>query len=467
MNQTNRLIFSMLVLLASNLGFCQKELTILLEVPKEKSLASINMLVNSLSMSPALKTWDENSIKNTPNGKASLTIAPPFSEFQINFFKTHNPYDCTTEKNEPMRSDWLTAFSFGRNYYEALGLDTGNNGQNAVGSLEKLLGLKFDFKSPVWKKALYRKGESRITRFRRSVMKAHSPNFNSDIWITIDQDLEDLGEAINPFQIQPEKRTKTVAAGEIIGTLPNGMPFYALITRSPDGNLILADAAPANLVTNNFPSLKAWKSSHFYSGQGENPSAIENAHQCLTCHREGLVGPQRGLEMKKADVESFLNTLAKSAKDPREAQQLKTEAQHLSFLSEEDYEKGTKENSANLLKTLKAAKAFIPDPKNSEANSPFVPDIVKAYNKSLTLDQIAKELGTSPLIAKEAVDQVDRKGGSVPIVLLGEPPNMARGIFEQSYCEIKSAVETIQGNKDVKRTLEKRHIKTHSQRDQE
>lgn len=425
----------------------QKELTIELEGPKEQSLAAINMLMNSLSLSPSLVSEKVSAIKNSSNGKSILTVTPPLKESQINFLKTQNPYDCTEDKTGPMRSDWLTAFGFGSNYYEALGLDMSDNGIHAVSSLEKLTGLKMDFKSPIWKKALYRKGESRITRFRRSVMKAHSPHLNSDLWVTIDQDLEELGEAINPFEIQPEKRDRTVAAGEIIGTLPNGMPFYVLITRGPDGNLVLANAAPANLVTNNFPSLKAWRSSHFFSGQGDNPSTIENAHHCLTCHREGLIGPQRGLELKKADVQSYLNNLSQKTKNSKEAQEIKDEANRLAVLSEAEYENGVKENSDGLNKTLKEAKAFVADPKNPQANAPFVPDIVKAYNKSLTLEQLAKELDTSPLVAKEAIDEVDKASNAVPISLLGEPPAIARGIFESQYCAIKRAVAKMQGNK--------------------
>lgn len=430
----------------------QNELTVELDAPKERSLAAINMLMNSLSLSPSLVSEKDSSIKTNSLGKPTLTMTPPLSESQIKFLKSQNPYDCSENKKGPMRSDWLTAFGFGSNYYEALGLDMSNNGNNAVSSLEKLIGLKFDFKSPVWKKTLYKKGESRITRFRRSVMKAHSPNLNSDVWVTLDQDLEELGEAINPFEIQPERRDRTVAAGEIIGTLPNGMPFFALVTRSSEGNLVLANAAPGNLVTNNFPSLKAWKGAHFFSGQGDNPNTIENAHHCLTCHREGLVGPQRGLEFKKVDIQNYLNNLSQKAKGSREAEEIRNDANRLVVLSEEEYEKGVKENSDGLTKTLKEAKAFISDPKNSKANAPFVPDIVKAYNKSPTLDQIAKELGTSPLIAREALEQVDKDNSAVPINLIGEPPAIARGIFESNYCAIKSVVERIQRNEERQRT---------------
>jgi hypothetical protein len=148
-------------------------------------------------------------------------------------------------------------------------------------------------------------------------MKALSPNLNADVWVTIDQDLEDIGEAVNPFEIQSQKGERTVAAGELITSLPNGMSFYALITRSPEGNLMLANAAPGNLVTNNFPSLGAWKSSHFLSGKGDNPATIENAYHCLTCHRAGLIGPQRGLKLQEADIKQLLRDLAKSAKDPK------------------------------------------------------------------------------------------------------------------------------------------------------
>jgi len=72
-----------------------------------------------------------------------------------------------------------------------------------------------------------------------------------------------------------------------------------------------------------------------------------------------------------------------------------------------------------------------------------VSDIVKAYNKSRTLEQIARELATSSLIAKEALDHIDKNASAVRINLHQEPPAIARGIFNRNYCAIKNAAERV------------------------
>ncbi len=426
-----------------HVGFCEPSrgtLELQMNPPGNSVLSPIpiqalNLWVNSLSQSSNLKTWDEKILKEAKSGILTIDVSSHLKNSQLDFLRSHNPYACPNESKSPIRMDWLISFSFGPNYYEALGLDMSENGQRAVSSLENLLGLKFDFKHPSWSKALYGKGESRITRYRRTVMKAFSPKMNSDTWVTLDQDLEDLGESANPFEIQPQKGEKTLAAGELIGSLPNGMPLYALITKSPEGNLILANAAPGNLVTNNFPTKDFWKSSHFLSGKGDNPAAISNAYQCITCHRDGLVGPHRGLSLKESDIKEFLKKHGHTQ-----------ELQHFKSLSEEDYEQGVQANKDKLLKTLKSANAFLSDPKNKNLNSPFIADITTDYTSSLTLDRIANELGTNAAVAKQALEVVDRNNSAVPVSLQGDPPSLSRGVFESFYCKIKAAVAELHQN---------------------
>lgn len=451
-------VFFILLALFPETVFCEPNRgTLELQIPPPRNgvaspipVQALNLWVNSLSQSPELKSWNDQVLKEAKSGIVKLDVSSHLKDSQVEFLRSNNPYACPQDSNAPIRMDWLIAFSFGPQYYEALGLDMSDNGKHAVSSLENLIGLKFDFKNPSWSKALYAKGESRITRYRRTVMKAFSPKLSSDTWVTLDQDLEDLGEAVDPFELQPQKGEKTLAAGELIASLPNGMPLYALITKSPEGNLILANAAPGNLVTNNFPTKDFWKSSHFLSGQGDNPQAISNAYQCITCHRDGLVGPHRGLSLKETDIKEFL-------KKHGHIQELK----RFKALSEEDYEKGVQANKENLLKTLKSANAFIPDPKNTNLNSPLIADITTDYTSPLTIERISSELGTNAALAKQALEIVDRNNNAVPISLQGEPPSLSRGVFESHYCEIKAAVFELTQNRAQSKKAPTQNHSTH------
>lgn len=308
-----------------------------------------------------------------------------------------NPYNCSQRQRHPLRVDWLASQFDTDFYYLALGVP------NTFSDFARRVGIPEDLSGPrCLRTPLIRQGRSHQSRIAagavRVIIQCESDKLPGKVTLTHDFDEAqsvDLRQAYptNPFT-------------EVIFPLPNGLHGYALFGPS-GGRIERQESAPSNVVRNNFRELSAWKARHFPSGDPRfgKRSEIRNASDCMTCHRSGLIGPQRGVTLGSLEL----------------GKQYTADERPITDL--------VRERSKHYLAALHRVEAYFSDPKSSDDPAPVVPDLVTLYGQDLGREQLAKELGV-PLEALNS--NIVRK-----TIGLDTQVKIPRKQFERVYCEAK------------------------------